>query len=473
MRDLLVGVDVGTSRLKVGVFDAEGGLLVSAQRDCPPDYLLEGRIEIGVERWWSAFEGALGDCLKETNAAAVRAIGVSSQAQSYVLLDEGGAPLGPAVSWLAAWGDAEGTANDLAEEDYYAHTGWSAPDPMLAACKLKQDAARPDARARRVLFADAYLMFRLTGVGATSRNLAAMSGLYSMKLNDWWAAALTSAGVPRAWMPQVVETGDAVGALRPELAERWRMNAVPVVAGANDQTAAALGLGLCAPGEVALGLGTALAAYQVIDAGASPHPERPLRGPYVGGLGYQIALSSTAGAAVGWTRDLLAPDKDEALLYAEALAVEPGCGGLRARPDFGDAPGSAGALLGLGLQHARGHVFRAVLEAVACVAREKLDMLDAPAAVRVSGGGAANDEWLRLLADVTGRTLERPDEPQAGLRGTALAAGCGAGMFDDMTEAVRARRPGGETFPPSGRNAGAYARLFQDYLALKSILKKP
>jgi sugar (pentulose or hexulose) kinase len=237
----------------------------------------------------------------------------------------------------------------------------------------------------------------------------------------------------------------------------------------NDQTAAALGAGLCTQGDVTLGLGTALVAYQVIEPTAPPHPARLLRGPYVGGLAYQLALSSTAGAAVSWVREVLAPGVEADRLYSEALAVTPGCDGLRARPDFGDAPGSSGGLFGLTLAHTRAHIFRAVLEGVACVAREKLDLLSAREPVRVTGGGSANDGWMQVLADVTGRTLERAEQPHAGLWGTALLAGQGAGLFGDVLHAVQSTRRAGRRFTPCRAHASVYARVFDDYVRLKGV----
>jgi sugar (pentulose or hexulose) kinase len=467
MTDLLAGVDVGTSSLKVGVFETTGALLCSSRCECPPSYGADGRVEIEAERWWQAFDKAFGDCVKKTDAKRIRAIGVSSQAQSYVLVDADGRALGPAVSWLDKRGDAAGTAQCLSAHDYFAHTGWAEPNEMLAACKLRTLAPRRWAPGARLLFADSYIIHRLTGAHATSRNLAAMSGLYSMRTGGWWPEAVECARVPPDALPDICEMGQTAGTLRTEIARRWGMDAIHVVAGANDQTAAALGVGLCAPGRTALGLGTALVAYQVISADAPAHPARPLRGPYAGGLAYHILLSSTAGAAVAWAQQTLAPGTGPDEFYAEALSAPPGCDGVRALIDFGDSPGSAGGLFGLTLAHKRSHVFRAVLEAVACIAREKLNMLDARGTVKVTGGGSTNDAWMQVLADVTERALERSEQADAGLWGTALLAGAGRGIFSDILSAAGAARHPCRKFSPSGEHAAAYRQMFEDYLRMK------
>ena len=467
MTDLLVGVDIGTTLLKVGVFDLAGNLVAGAKSECAPSYLPQGRVEIAAECWWAAFESSLAECLDAVERSTIRAVAVSSQAQTYVLLDEQGKALGPAASWLDTSGDAEGCARDLAGQDYYAHTGWAEPCDMLASCKLREHDKRRDAwtGAAHLLFADGYLLYRLAGEFAVSRNLAAMSGLYSMKQRGWWPEAAASARVPPALLPEVHDVGALVGSLDASLAEQWGVAEFPVVAGANDQTAAAMGAGLSRPGEVALGLGTALAAYQVIEPAAPFLASRPLRGPYVGGLHYQLELLNTAGAVLEWARELLAPEHSWEGLFADALTVEPGCGGLRVRPDFTD---NRGAIAGLDLAKGGKHIFRAALEGIACAARRMLDDLAAPDTVRLTGGGSADDGWMQMIADISGRRIERVDERQAGLRGTALLAGHGAGLFDDVLEAARSLGQRITAFTPRKEHADVYDRVYADYLELRT-----
>ncbi|MCK4284133.1 MAG: hypothetical protein KAX44_07435, partial [Candidatus Brocadiae bacterium] len=257
----------------------------------------------------------------------------------------------------------------------------------------------------------------------------------------------------------------------------WGLDRMPVVAGANDQTAAALAAGLAQPGEAALGLGTAFVAYQVVRRDAPPPASRSYRGTYIGGLAYELALCSTAGAMMEWTRELFANGRNWDEIMAEALSAEPGCAGLRANPNFGadcrepGGPEATAALVGLRLRHERRHLLRAVLEGAACAAREQLDTLDAGGTIAVTGSGSANTEWMQLLADVTGRRLQRMAQSQATLWGTALLAGHGAGLFTDLLETARSRRQGGETFSPSGGNDGVYAQVYRDYLEISQSVQ--
>ena len=464
MSALLVGVDLGTTHLKVGIFAPDGDLKALAQRACAPEHAPGGRVEAPVESWWAAFEGALAECLDRVDRQAIRGIGVSSQAQTYVLLDSGHRPMGPMVSWLDTRGDAEGTARALAGHDYYAHVGWAQPMGMLASCKLRQLGAR----APRVLFADGYLIHRLCGERVVSRNLAAMSGLYSMALHDWWPDALDAAGVSADSLPSIRETGEVAGQLSARLADSWGVPRVPVVVGANDQTAAAVGAGPGAAGDVTLALGTALVAYQVIAASTPVASSSPLRGPYLSDLMYHLGLCNTGCAVLDWARDALGCGIDPEGFFAEAATAPPGCGGLRVNPHMAEEePYQGGAMAGLKLEQGRPHLFRAVLEGLACAAREQLDLLSAIGQVYITGGGSISDFWMQMIADVSQRTLTRLEQPQATLWGTALMAGGGAGLIDDVLATASTLRNPTCSFAPNADAAAVYLEVYQDYLKLR------
>ena len=463
MSDLLVGVDIGTTNLKVGVFDAEGNLRALAVRDCALDRKPGGRLLADAERWMRDFEVAFGECLAAVDPAAIRAIGFSSQAQTYVFVDEAGKPLEPAVSWLDATGDAEGAAA-LAGEGFYAHAGWARVGPSLALCKLRRRASEDTrSRAARLLFPEGFLACRLTGRMTVSRNIAAMSGLYSLPRRDWWPKALAAAGVEERLLPELRDFGEVIGSVQPSFCSRWKIGPVPVVAGANDQTAAALGAGLAGPGDAMLALGTAMVLYQVIPAATPPAASQPHRGEYPGGLHYQLGLWSTACAVLEWARGFLAPDAAWDDLFDEALRVPFGAEGLRACPEFD----RGGMLDGLALRHDRACVMRALIEGLACAARRLLDDLSVEGQVLVTGGGALHDGVVQLFADVVGRPLARVEEPQASVRGAAILAGAGAGVYPDVLAAARRLRKDGRVFLPSPDRRDACETLYRDFLALR------
>ena len=465
MTEQLVGVDIGTTRLKVGVFTPDGRPVAVSQRDCPPDHEPAGRVTLAPENWWRAFEEALDECLAQADRGAVAAMTISSQAQTYVFLDADSRTLGPAVSWLDDTGDAEGTVAALAGMDYYAHTGWAQPNGMLTATKLRRQFHEEPGLGQRVhglLFPDGYLAHRLTGRTGVGATLAGMSGLYSIEDGDWWPDALRAAGISSSILPPVRAMGEPFGQLTAPLAERFGLPRIPVAAGTNDQTAAALGAGLTKAGQAALGMGTALVLYQVVDAATPPPPGRPLRGRYAGGLRWQLLVHSTAGAVMDWARRTFGTGCDWQMFFSAALSAPAGSEGLRLDPDWTDsAPG--GVLNGLRLGHTRGHVFRAVLEGVACAAREQLDALNVQSPIKATGGGSTEGGWMQLLADFTGRPIEQLSDPHAGLWGTALLGGTAVGVFHDSLSAAQAARPQTTRFTPRTEHAAAYDTVYTDY----------
>ena len=467
MSDLLVGVDIGTTHLKVGVFDLKGKPVAFAQQPCSPAHEDGGKSTVRAEQWWSAFEQSLNKCLTTVDRSAIRAIAMSSQAQTYVFLDQQDKVLGPAISWLDTRGDAAGMARELCDYDYQAHGGFASPDPLMVACKLR--ALPIPNEAAHWLLPEGYLINRLTGRHVVSRNLAAMSGLYSIVEAGWWAEAVAAAGISASLLPTVVDVGDSVATLAKDLADHWGLAEVPVVAGSNDQTAAALGAGLAAPDDTMLALGTALVAYRVVDPSHVESASPSIQGPYVGDLYYHLGVCSTGSAVIDWIATLFGMEANYEELFPQALAGGAGAAGLRFDPFMNDEGNvrQGGAFIGLQLSHTRQHMLRAVLEGLCCAARDQLDGLKCGASAIVTGGGAVDDHWVQLIADVTGRTLTRSSETQATLKGTAMMAAYGAGLSSDLLELARAQKAVGAEFSPRPEFADTYDKVYCDFRRMR------
>ncbi|HUW32671.1 MAG TPA: FGGY family carbohydrate kinase [Planctomycetota bacterium] len=464
MTDLLVGIDIGTTHLKAGVFRANGEPCAVAERECAPDYLPGGRITVDPQKWWDGFADAVHECLANADRSRIRAIGICSQAQTFLRLDRDGRPVSPAVSWLDNTGDSGGIAGEVPLHDYYAHTGLPVPIPVLASAKLRTLATDAWADTCSLVFADGFLMQRLTGRCGVSRNIASMSGLYSMCEHGWWAPALQAARVSRRVLPELLDFGQAIGTVRPEIADALGIPPVPVVAGGNDQTTAALGAGLTNPGAATLGMGTAFVLCQVIDSGTPAASAFPFRGPYPGGLHWHLVLSNTAGAAMDWARKTLGGECAWDEFFAQALHVAPGAADATFDPD----PNDGTCTIRAGLGSSREGLLRAVLDGTACTVHRLLDELDVPGAVRATGGGSRNDGWIQMLVDATGREFERCNQPHAGLWGAALMAGFGVGIFDDLLAAAEAARRGGRIFRPRPELRATYDRVYANYRALRA-----
>ena len=222
-----------------------------------------------------------------------------------------------------------------------------------------------------------------------------------------------------------------------------------------------------------LGLGTALVTYRVVEE-AGPGTDgacRPLRGPYPGGLRYELLVCSNAGPLLEWARGVSPHCPDWSAFFRRALSAPPGALGLRCHPQ--PAGRTAAVLDGIMVAQGPAEVGRAVLEGLACMVRRQFECLDVSGEVRVCGGGTRSRDWVQLITDVTGRCLRRLEQPHTGLLGTAMCALCGAGFAPNLRAAVRktgARLPGTLHRPAADRPRETFDAVFADLLSLERRL---
>jgi sugar (pentulose or hexulose) kinase len=278
-------------------------------------------------------------------------------------------------------------------------------------------------------------------------------------------------------LPAVVSSWSVAGEVRPALARRLGLPAgVPVVAGAGDSIACALGAGVTAAGPVSEMAGSSSCFNSVV---AEPLPDLDVTHypSITGPRGYVTEVGiNTTGEAVDWLAQLFyggTRRADYARLEQAVAQSPPGAGGLVFAPVLGDGerddPALRGAITGLSLRHDRGAIARAALEGIACGVRSRLETLgrtSAPATeLRVSGGGAGMAVWNQIKADVTGIPVVRVagDSTAAG---AAMLAGLGAGLYADAADAVSAGyRPLGRAEPDPAHRA-RYDELYERYQAL-------
>ena len=483
---LYVGFDLGTTAIKVGLFDGAGGTVATASREIRLDTPSPGFVEFDAEAYLQrAFE-----CVREVcgsvDADAVEAIGVSSQAQTFVVVGEGGRPLRPAVSWLDVRAKAE--ADELSAQSV--RLGFEEVDAISSAPKLlwlRRHEGECFQRVRRVLLIPDYLIYRLTGRAVSDVVFAASTGAYDRWGRRWIEPLLAACGLDVGVMPEVKFPGEPVGRLTAEAARALGLSEdVLVAVGTNDQPAGALGAGNVFPGCASLALGTALAFVATSDrregvpegVGVMPHPASDRTGGE-GALYALLAFAKTAGIVIRWFRDNFAPGESYEDLFREVASVPIGAEGLSCLPHFSGTatpdfnPSVRGAFSGLTLAHGRAHLARALAESLAFTVRENLELLNRAVRigeVRAIGGGARSDVWLQMIADVTGVPVQRPQTSEAACLGAAALGMVGAGRFTSVAQAARALYRPGRRFEPDTEVRAQYAEAFTRYRALYEAL---
>ncbi|WP_136588019.1 FGGY-family carbohydrate kinase [Microbacterium hydrothermale] len=353
----------------------------------------------------------------------------------------------------------------------------SLAEPLLS--WMDERVSRPHVAApdvARVTTSSGYIAHRLTGA---FRDAAGnYQGVWPIDQRSWrWSSdpdAVTQTGMDPSLLSELVDPGAELGRVSAEASAATGLPAgVPVFATSNDKAVEALGAGLASSDDVLLSFGTYIAAMTVADApgGGAAHwvnfGSRP--GQY---------LAESTGIrrgmwTVSWLRDLLhpvAPDDDiyafDRSLGAEAEAVAPGCDGVAAVLDWlapGDEPNRRGAFVGFSGAQGRGHLYRAVLEAIAFTMADHIDDMErergaVASGVIVTGGGAQSSLLVQIVADVLGRPVRRALVDDAAGIGAAICAAVGAGLHPDWDAAVAAMSGTGEPVRP-GVHADAYRAL--------------
>jgi xylulokinase len=279
---------------------------------------------------------------------------------------------------------------------------------------------------------------RLAGEYATDVADASGTLLFDVERRRWSDEMLESLELPREWLPPALES--------PEVSARTGAG-VPVAAGAGDQAAGALGVGVDRPGALSVVLGTSGVVFAAMPRfQADPDARMHAFCHAVPGGWHAMGVMLSAGGSLSWFRKAFALEASYDELLAEAAAVAPCSDGVLFLPYLSGErtphadPNARAAFTGLGLSHRRGHLARAVLEGVAYGLRDSMELLGElgvrPQAGRVSGGGARSRLWLEIVASVLDLPLELTAVEEGAAYGAALLGGVAAGAFSDVHEAV-------------------------------------
>jgi len=430
----LVGIDVGTSSTKAVAVDTGGRLLAKSESAYAVAMPHPGWSEQDPDAWWRAAV----DVLRRLGHGRLEAVGFSGQMHGLVLVDRELRPLRPAILW-----NDQRTARECAEIEQIvgaqrlidvtgnrAQTGFTAPKLLW----VRRHEPEVWGRIAHVLLPKDYVRLRVTGELACDVSDASGTLLFDVAARRWSDELLEALELPREWFPPVLESPQAAG--RCDSGE-------PVAAGAGDQAAGAVGVGVVAPGAVSVALGTSGVVFGVLPGyRADPRGAGHTFCHAVPGMWHAMGVTLTAGGALAWLHSCLGGEAPMERLLDLAASVPPGSRGLRFAPYLAGErtphadPNVRGAFVGLGLEHGLGDMVRAVLEGVAYGLRDSLELLRGlgldPASGRISGGGGRSRLWPDIVASALDLPLDVPATTDAAALGAAILAGVACGAFADV-----------------------------------------
>jgi sugar (pentulose or hexulose) kinase len=495
MNEVILGLDIGTTHCKAGLFDLHGVLLNSAS--------LPNRFHLSPERWtyydpaelWETVAVAARQVLHGSEHFKVAAVGVASMAETGLLIDRrSGLPRSPMLPWFDRSATAQAQALDALpdrEARFQSHGNY--PNFKCGLAKLmwlRDNNALPQNGVVWLSAAD-YVVYRLTGTFVTDPTLAVRTYAYDLNQGTWDLTFLQSLGIPADFFPRILPTGAPAGRALGESARLLGLTQdVTVSVAGHDHVCGALAAGAVDPGFVFNSMGTAEALLgALVDR---PLSEKELAsglvyGPHVSpGRRYWMGGLSASGGSIEWVRSLL---QEPPLEYedVEVLAGQApeGPTGIMYFP-YLTGSGSPhtnlqvrGAFIGLDASHTRAHMVKAVMEGTAFeveVIRRAASAASGQPVIRVyaAGGGTLSPTRMQIKADIFGCAIEAMRMPETTLLGAALAAGAGCGVYSSQKEALTSLKlPEPIVYNPEPDHHRSYLRLFEDgYMRWQAALRE-
>ena len=487
---MFLGIDVGTGGTRAVLVDDKGQLVVSASSEHQPFRTPHpGWAEQDPEDWWRAAQEAIRLVLAAMPGVKVEAAALTGQMHGAVMLDKDGKVLRPSLIWCDV--RTEPQCEWLHKQIGRARLIELTANPALPNFTLtkllwvKEHEPEIFARIAHILCPKDYVRYRLTGIYAMDVQEASGTLLLDVAHRRWSKEVAKIAGIPESWLPQLFESPEICATISDEAAKLTGLKAgTSVAAGAGDQGAGAVGMGILEPGSVSATIGTSGVVFA-----ATAEPTRDPLGRLhtfchaVPGRWHVMGVTQAAGLSLRWLKETLAPDKTYDDLTAAAAKIPAGSDGLLWTPYlFGERtphldPTATAAFVGITSTTTEAHFTRAVLEGVAYSLKDTFSLfaeLGIPVkGVRLGGGGARGPLWREIQANVYDYACERLTAEEGGAFGAALMAGVGAQHWPDLEAACAVGITVAETIQPDPkavqRYAEGYAGFRRVYPALKGI----
>ena len=499
---LLCGIDIGTSATKALLCTGAGKVLATASVEYPVYSPRPGWSEQEPEDWWKATVAGIAAVCKKARRrpTEITGIGLSGQMHGSVFVNKAGKSLRRALLWNDQRTAREceqieqlagGRKKLIAMVSNVALTGFTAPKILW----VRKHDPQVYASTHKVLLPKDYIRLRLTGEYASEVSDAAGTLLLDVKKRTWHRGLLGRLSIDPDLLPPVYESTVVSGKVSAAAAKATGLKVgTPVVGGAGDQPAGAVGNGIVRAGIVSATMGTSGVVFAHSDEPV-PNDQGNLQSfcHAVPGKWCVFGCMLAAGGSLQWLRNTLWSDEvaaaykrkgDPGELYpkmiAEAAAVPAGAEGLVFLPyltgercPYPD-PQARGAWVGLTVRHRRAHLVRAVLEGITFGMRDQVELMRAAGVkiteVRASGGGAASDFWRQMQADMYHANVVTINTREGGALGVALLAAVGTGEYSSVPEACSAVIKVSTRIKPIKKAAAAYDRLYPTFRSLYADL---
>ena len=484
---LTIGIDLGTSAVKLLLVDDGGGIRGTVSREYPLSFPHPGWSEQSPEDWWDAVLDGLPALLEGQDRAEVAGIAVAGQMHGLVVLDEADRVIRPAILWNdgrtaveTEWLNTAVGKQELSRlTANIAFAGFTAPKLLW----MRKNEPENFARIAKIMLPKDYVNYRLTGVHACDFSDASGMLLLDVEHKRWSKEMLKICGVRESQMPRLVESYEVIGTLKPEIAERLGLPAsVRVMGGAGDNAAAAVGTGVVGEGGCNISLGTSGTVF-FSSKSFGVDPNNALHAfCHADGGWHLMGCMLSAASCNKWFCDGILQTKDYAAeqegitderLGRNSVFYLPYLMGERSPLNDTDA---RSCFVGMSMDSTRADLVQAVLEGVAFAVRDSFEVaksLGIPLSrSMLCGGGARSPLWRRILANVLNVRLDIPQTEEGPGYGGAMLAMVGCGAYESVQACADALVHVTESVEPEPELAARYEERYQAFRRIYPALKE-
>lgn len=499
MKEYLMGIDIGTSGTKTVLFDTEGKTIGSATVEYK---LLQPKIgwaEQSPEDWWKAVVNSIKMVMDKTkvNTEDIKGIGLTGQMHGLVLLDENNQVLRPAIIWAdqRTAKECEEITSIIGREKLIeitanpAITGFTASKIMW----VKNHEPHIYERTNKMLLPKDYIRFMLTGQFATEVSDASGMQLMNIKERNWSKEVLNKLEIDKKLLPKMYESQEVTGYINKNASEITGLKeGTPVVGGAGDQAAGAIGNGIVRNGVASSTIGTSGVVFAYTDEVKIDKQGRVHTFCHaIPGTWHVMGVTQGAGLSLRWFRDNFCSSEKEVasltdkdvyeIMTLEAEKIKAGSEGLIYLPYLmGERtphldPWARGVFFGLTPTHTKGHMIRAIMEGVSYSLKDCMEVIKQMginiSEIRLSGGGNRSPLWRQMQSDMFENDVMTINSSEGPALGAALLAGVGVGIYSSVQEACKIVIKKRDQQSPIKENVEVYRKYYELYKRLYSSIK--
>jgi len=450
-----MGIDLGTSSLKTLLMDEDGRVKAICAQDYQFDSPLNGYAEQDPEVWWKACVKTVRDVLSKanTNPEEIAGVSFSGQMHGAVLLDENGKVVRPAILHCDARSSEQvRKMKEILGPDRNREWMMNPVYPgflLVSLMWVKDNEPENYKRVRHAFLPKDYIKYRLSGKITSDYSDASATLAFDIRNGKWSKEILNAFSVREDIFPPCFNTDEVIGTVSEEASKETGLSVhTKVISGGGDQVMQGIGNGITAPGGSSVNIGTSgQVSFQSEMPVLNPHLSTNTFCGYKKGRWIVMGATMNAGLSLKWCNRLLG-QTDYAKMNEEVSRVSPGSGGLIFLPYLNGErtphlnPDISGEWVGLNINTGAAEATRSVMEGVAFALNQCMEVcadlgLKAMGTMIASGGGARSMVWLHIQSDVYGIPLKVADTEEQASLGAAIAAGVGAGIYQDIEEGCR------------------------------------